>query len=96
VALNFCRIVHVLNHDKSVSRFGFAYGPLPEHFASGEERFVVEWDGKADSVCYDILSFSRPGKLITGMVSAAARWLQRRFVNESITAMKRAVQLRDS
>jgi hypothetical protein len=46
-------------------------------------------------LAHDISSFSRPGELIIWMVSPAARWLQRRFVNESIKAMKRAVQLRD-
>src|SRR5207253_2806761 len=38
--LNACRIVYVVNEPR---KFGFAYGTLPEHVESGEERFTVEW-----------------------------------------------------
>ena len=39
------------------SRFGFAYGTLPGHGGSGEERFLIERD-RDDGVWYDILAFS--------------------------------------
>ena len=42
--LNACRIVDVVDEDGPVQRFGFAYGTLPDHAGSGEERFLVEWD----------------------------------------------------
>ena len=58
--LNACRIVYVVDEDGPVKRFGFAYGTLPDHAGSGEERFLVEWDRADDSVWYDILAFSRP------------------------------------
>lgn len=58
--LNACRIVAVVDEDGPVKRFGFAYGTLPDHAGSGEERFLVEWDREDDSVWYDILAFSRP------------------------------------
>lgn len=44
----------------SIARFGFAYGTLPGHVESGEERFQIEWHRSDDSVWYDILAFSRP------------------------------------
>jgi len=36
--LNACRIVYVVD---KVDKFGFAYGTLPDHAGSGEER----WNG---------------------------------------------------
>ena len=41
-----------------VDKFGFAYGTLPDHAGSGEERFLVEWDQDEGSVWYDIRVFS--------------------------------------
>ena len=41
--LNACRIVYVVDEQGPVQRFGFAYGTLPGHAESGEERFTVEW-----------------------------------------------------
>jgi uncharacterized protein (UPF0548 family) len=38
-SLNACRIVYVIQEDR---RFGYAYGTLPEHAESGEERFLVD------------------------------------------------------
>jgi uncharacterized protein (UPF0548 family) len=90
-SLNFCRIVYTINEDMPILRYGFAYGTLREHFESGEERFVVEWDRKSDVVSYEIVSFSRPGKILTWLALPLARRLQRRFVKESSAAMRRAV-----
>ena len=42
--LNSCRIVYVVDEVGTHQRFGFAYGTLPDHAASGEERFLVEWN----------------------------------------------------
>jgi uncharacterized protein (UPF0548 family) len=92
-SLNCCRIVYVVDdEDGPVRRYGFAYGTLPEHAERGEERFTIEWDRTSDLVSYDILSFSRPGNLQTKLVCPVARWLQRRFVRDSVVAMTRAVQ----
>jgi uncharacterized protein (UPF0548 family) len=92
-SLNCCRIVYVVDdEDGPVRRYGFAYGTLPEHAERGEERFTVEWDRASDLVSYDILSFSRPGSLQTKLAGPVARWLQRRFVRDSVVAMTRAVQ----
>jgi uncharacterized protein (UPF0548 family) len=91
-SLNFCRIVYVIDEDGPVRRYGFAYGTLPDHAERGEERFTVEWDRKSDLISYDILSFSRPGSLRTQAAYPVARWLQRRFLRNSLVAMSRAVQ----
>jgi uncharacterized protein (UPF0548 family) len=56
--LNVCRVVYVLEEIQRVHRFAFAYGTLPEHAESGEERFQVEWHIEDDTVWYEILAFS--------------------------------------
>ena len=89
--LNACRIVIVLDEDGPVRRFGFAYGTLPDHAGSGEERFLVEWDREDDSVWYDILAFSRPRHFLTRLGYPWLRRTQKRFGRESAAAMCRAV-----
>jgi uncharacterized protein (UPF0548 family) len=63
--LNACRIVYVIEESKPLRRCAFAYGTLPEHAESGEERFQVEWNQEDDSVWYDILAFFRPNQLLS-------------------------------
>ncbi len=62
--LNCCRIVYVVNEVGLVAKFGFAYGTLPGHVESGEERFQVEWNRNDNTVWYDLLAFSRPKPLL--------------------------------
>src|SRR5882672_8522040 len=61
-SLNAARIVYVIDERQAqYTRFGFAYGTLPDHVERGEERFTVEWrKDEDDSVWYDIYAFSRP------------------------------------
>ena len=47
--LNAARVVFVIDEP---GRFGFAYGTLPRHVESGEERFLVERDA-AGEVYYE-------------------------------------------
>ena len=61
--LNACRIAYVIDEEHGHKKFGFAYGTLPGHAASGEERFLIEMDQNG-SVWYDILAFSRPQRLL--------------------------------
>ena len=89
--LNACRIVYVMEEDGPVRRFGFAYGTLRDHAASGEERFLVEWNRESDDVWYELLAFSRPHQLLARIGCASARRLQKRFAAESKAAMMRAV-----
>jgi uncharacterized protein (UPF0548 family) len=69
----------------------FAYGTLPGHAESGEERFLVEWDRTTDAVHYDILAFSRPRHPLARLGYPLTRRVQRRFARDSATAMRRAV-----
>lgn len=89
--LNACRIVYVKDETGPVSRYGFAYGTLPDHAGTGEERFLVEWDRASGSVWYDILAFSRPQKLLTRLGYPYMRRLQKKFGKGSSEAMLRAV-----
>ncbi len=89
--LNACRVVYVIEEEEPLRRFAFAYGTLPEHAESGEERFQVEWHPKDDSVWYDILAFSRPNQLFARLAYPYVRRKQKQFARESMLAMKAAV-----
>jgi uncharacterized protein (UPF0548 family) len=89
--LNACRVVYVVDEEGPVKRFGFAYGTLPEHAESGEERFTVEWDKEDGGVWYDIVAFSRPQQLLARLGYPFARRLQKQFARDSAAAMRRAV-----
>jgi uncharacterized protein (UPF0548 family) len=89
--LNACKIICVVDEVGEVSRFGFAYGTLPDHAGTGEERFLVEWDQSDNSVWYDILAFSRPNQFLTRIGYPLVRLTQKRFGRESSAAMQRAV-----
>lgn len=89
--LNACRIVYVIDEAGPITRFGFAYGTLPDHAGSGEERFLIEWDQTDDMVWYDILAFSRPQHFLVRLGYPMVRRTQKRFGRESAAAMLRAV-----
>ncbi len=88
--VNACRIVYVVD-DQAPRRFGFAYGTLPDHVESGEERFLIECDPGTGAVWYDILAFSRPRHLLARLGYPLARRLQKRFARDSAAAMAKAV-----
>src|SRR6185436_6673895 len=97
-------VVYVVDEDESIAqfaaagrgeteaagirRFGFAYGTLPDHIERGEERFLIEWDRKDDSVWYDILAFSQPRHPLVRLGAPVARLMQKRFARDSISAMR--------
>ena len=90
--LNACRIVYVIDETGPVCRFGFAYGTLPGHAESGEERFLIEWDRATESVWYDIVAFSRPNHPLARLGYPLTRRTQKRFARDSAAAMKRSVR----
>lgn len=90
--LNACRVVYVVDEAGPISKFGFAYGTLPGHVASGEERFLVEWGRDDDAVWYDILAFSRPNHVLTRLGYRMVRRLQKRFGRDSAASMLKAVR----
>lgn len=87
--LNACRIVYTID-EQQPRRFGFAYGTLPGHAESGEERFMIEID-EAGDVWYDILAFSRPNYWLTRLGYPLVRIMQKRFARCSVAAMQKAV-----
>lgn len=93
--LNACRVVYVVEETKPLCRFAFAYGTLPEHAETGEERFQVEWHADDDSVWYDLYAFSQPGQLLSKMAYPYVRRKQKQFARESLLAMRAAVHLND-
>ena len=93
--LNACRIVYVVDQSGPISKFGFAYGTLPGHVESGEERFLIEWDRGENSVWYDILAFSRPNHFLTRLGYPVVRRTQKRFGRDSAASMLKAVRSGD-
>jgi uncharacterized protein (UPF0548 family) len=77
---------------RQVERFGFAYGTLRDHPERGEERFLVEWDQRDDSVWYDLLAVSRPAHWLARFGNFYTRWEQARFRRLSCEAMQRAAK----
>jgi uncharacterized protein (UPF0548 family) len=89
--VNACRIVYTIDELQPARRFGFAYGTLPGHVESGEERFLIEMDHATGQVWYDILAFSRPRHLLARLGYPIVRKLQKRFALNSMAAMKASV-----
>lgn len=90
--VNPCRIIaHFNSHDsEGGSRYGYAFGTLPGHMASGEERFMIEFD-TAGRVWYDVRAFSKFRHPLVRLVTPVAKSMQSRFARESIEAMRQAV-----
>lgn len=76
-----CRVVYLV--DEPVQR-GFAYGTLPGHAESGEERFVVRYDPATDEVYADVTAFSRHAtwwsRLGSPITSVAQRVITERYL----------------
>lgn len=89
--LNACRIVYVVDETGPISKFGFAYGTLPAHAGTGEERFLVKWDQNTNEVHYEILAFSRMKHVLTRLGYPVVRRTQKQFGRDSAASMFRAV-----
>ncbi|MGO9929372.1 MAG: DUF1990 family protein [Mycobacterium sp.] len=76
-----CRVVYVI--DEPDMR-GFAYGTLPGHPESGEERFVVRRDPASSAVFAEVSAFSRPAawwsKAGGPLVKVAQRVIAERYL----------------
>ena len=84
-SLNACRIVYVFESERT---FGFAYGTLADHAEQGEERFSIDWSVEDDSVCYNILAFSKPNKVAARVMRPLSRVPQKKFARDSLAVMK--------
>jgi uncharacterized protein (UPF0548 family) len=89
--LNACRIIYVVDQPGPISTFWFAYGTLPDHAETGEERFLIEWNQSTNEVWYDILAFSRPRHVLARLGYPIVRRMQWRFRHDSAEAMRRSV-----
>lgn len=91
-SLHPASIVYVIDEvGGQIRRFGFAYGTLPGHGERGEERFLIEWNHKDDSVWYELLAFSRPNDLLAKIAYPISRMMQKKFASASKQAMLDAV-----
>ena len=91
--LNACRIIYVVDESGPICKFGFAYGTLPGHVESGEERFLIEWNLHDNSVWYDIVAFSRPNHFLARLGYPIVRRMQKRFGRDSAMSMFGAVNV---
>ena len=76
-----CRVVYVVDEP---DRRGFAYGTLPGHAESGEERFVVRYHPATDEVFAEVTAFSRHAtwwsRLGSPVTSVAQRVITDRYL----------------
>jgi uncharacterized protein (UPF0548 family) len=81
-----CRVVYEVAEPR---RIGFAYGTLPGHPESGEERFVVELldDGQ---VRLEITAFSRPARWFTKLGGRLGRRAQAMMTDRYVRALRRS------
>lgn len=86
-----CRIVATVDE---ADRFGFAYGTLPIHPASGEEAFVVERSSTGEVIA-SVVAFSRPRHLLMRLGGPIARSQQRRATEGYLAALERHVRTPD-
>jgi len=87
-SLNGCRVLYQVADE---TRFGFAYGTLPNHAEAGEELFVVAFDPVTEAVTYRIRAVSWPYALLAYLGQPIVRHLQERFRRDSAAVMARAV-----
>jgi uncharacterized protein (UPF0548 family) len=84
-SLNGARVVYHLK--SSGTRFGFAYGTLPNHAERGEEVFEVAFDEGSGEVTYRLRAASRPRVPLARLGYPIARALQARFRRDSARVM---------
>jgi uncharacterized protein (UPF0548 family) len=79
-----CRVVYVVDE---ADRRGFAYGTLPGHAESGEERFVVRYDPATDQVFAEVVAFSRHATWWSRLGSPVTSVAQRVVTNRYLRAL---------
>ena len=76
-----CRVVYVVDEP---DRCGFAYGTLPGHPESGEERFAVRYEPATEDVFAEVVAFSRHAtwwsRLGSPVTSVAQRVITERYL----------------
>lgn len=80
-----CRVVDVIDEPRLR---GFAYGTLPGHPESGEERFVLEMRDD-NSIQLTVSAFSRPASTIARLGGPLSRAAQHRMTTRYLRALDR-------
>jgi uncharacterized protein (UPF0548 family) len=80
-----CRVVDIVDEP---DRRGFAYGTLPGHPETGEERFIVHRDPASGEVTATVTAFSNPALLRTKLAGPVARLLQRAMTRRYLNALR--------
>jgi uncharacterized protein (UPF0548 family) len=83
-----CRVVYVVDEP---SRFSFAYGTLPGHPERGEVAFTIRLDA-AETVTFQVVSFSRTVDPLARLGAPFARRLQQRVTCGYLKALQEAVR----
>jgi len=90
--VNACRVIDISESDSDgITRFAVTYATLSDHMLAGAECFAVERDWRDDRVWYNLSSYARPRHWLAWAVDRYVRVLQRRFVEDSLMAMRAAV-----
>ena len=79
-----CRVVYVVDEP---DRRGFAYGTLPGHAESGEERFVVCYDPATDEAYAEVVAFSRHATWWSKLGSPVTSVIQRLVTDRYLRAL---------
>jgi uncharacterized protein (UPF0548 family) len=79
-----CRVVYVVDED---DRRGFAYGTLPGHAESGEERFMVRYDPATEEVYAEVVAFSRHGTWWSRLGAPVTSVIQRVVTDRYLRAL---------
>jgi uncharacterized protein (UPF0548 family) len=90
-SLNGCRVVYGIGDRQTGPSFGFAYGTLTNHAEMGEEIFEVMMEPESEEVVYRIQAVSKPRAAWARIGYPIARYLQERFRQDSISALRRAI-----
>ena len=79
-----CRVVDIVDEP---DRRGFAYGTLPGHPETGEERFTVERDPGTGEVTLTVTAFSKHALWRTKLAGPLGRLLQRTMTQRYLNAL---------
>ncbi|MEW1953697.1 DUF1990 domain-containing protein [Terrabacter sp. NPDC080008] len=80
-----CRVVEVVDEP---DRRGFAYGTLPGHPESGEERFVLERQPDG-SIRFTVAAVSRHASVLARLGGPVSRWVQDAMTGRYLHALDR-------
>jgi uncharacterized protein (UPF0548 family) len=79
-----CKIVWVVDEP---DRYGYGFGTLPGHIATGEEAFLLSTDAVGD-VWFEVRAFSRPALWWVRLGDPLARLVQARVTDRYVDAMR--------